>query len=75
MLVSQNQPGVHKYQIAQSELQPEMNFSHKAKKLMHVVNTFQMWNRPPKFSIDLEADWLNYLTKFAQSPGLSRNDH
>ena len=25
---------------------------------MHVVNSFRTWNGPPKFCIDLVADWL-----------------
>ena len=28
---------------------------------MQVVNTFRRWNGPPKFCIELEADWLTIL--------------
>ena len=38
-----------------------MNLSHKSKKIIRVVNTFRTWNGPPKFCIDLEADWLIIL--------------
>ena len=46
-----------------SQLQLQMNLSHKSKKIMHVVNTFRMWNGLPKFCIELEADWLSILVE------------
>ena len=47
-----------------------MNFSHKSKKIMRVVNTFRTWNGPPKFYIELEADWLIILDDArGKSPG------
>ena len=47
-----------------------MNLSHKSKKIMHVVKTFRTWNRPPKFCIKLEADWLITLDEvYKKSPG------
>ena len=43
---------------------------HKSKKIMHVVNTFRMWNGPPKFCINLEVDWLIILDEVrGKSPG------
>ena len=66
---SQNQSGFHKYQFVNSQLRLQMNFSHKSKK-MHVVNTFRMWNEPPKFFIELEDDWLIILDEVGgKSPG------
>ena len=67
----QNLPGLQKYQFAESklQLQPEMNLSHKSKK-MHVVNKFRTWNGPSKFYIDLEANWLIILNQVrGKSPG------
>ena len=35
-----------------------------------VVNTFRMWNGPPKFCIELETDWLLILDDARRkSPG------
>ena len=40
---------------------------------MQVVNTFQMSKGPPKFCIDLEADWLLILEEVGgKSPGCSK---
>ena len=37
---------------------------------MHVVNTFRTSKGPPKFCIDLEADWLLILDDVGgKSPG------
>ena len=63
--LSETQPGFYEYQFAESTLQvqPEMNLSHKSKKIMQVVNIFRTWNGPSKFRIDLEADWLIILNE------------
>ena len=38
---------------------------------MHVVNTFRTSNGPPKFCIELEADWLIVLDEArTKSPGM-----
>ena len=36
-------------------------FSRVKENKMHVVNTFRTCNGPPKFRIELEADWLIIL--------------
>ena len=71
--LSQIQSGVHKYQLVDdSQHLLELNPSHKSKKIMHAVNTFQTWNGPPKFCIELEADWLIILDEVREkSPGIT----
>ena len=40
---------------------------------MHVANTFRTWNGPPKFCIELKADWLIILDEVRRkSPGLDQ---
>ena len=47
-----------------------MKLSNKSMKIMHVINTFRTWNGPPKFCIELEADWLIILDEVREkSPG------
>ena len=46
------------------------HFNDRSKKLMHSVNTFRSSNGPPKFCIELEADWLIVLDEArTKSPG------
>ena len=41
---------------------------------MRVVNTFRTWNGPPKFYIELEADWFIILDEIrGKSPGLKKH--
>ena len=43
---------------------------------MYVVNTFRTSKGPPKFCIDLEADWLLILDEVGgKSPGISFNEN
>ena len=47
-----------------------MSISWQVKQIMYVVSTFRTSKGPPKFCIDLEADWLLILDEVGgESPG------
>ena len=71
----QNQIVPRVLRLSRVHINPRTEFGQNALKITHVTNTFRTWKRPPKYCIELEADWLIILDEVRKkSPGRGKVD-